>query len=102
MHVEDGQSASTETDEITSSIRNTLVEHGLNVQTIAIESTDISAEHPHVVQWRVDVAFLGEPILISPAFVVAMGNDISALGGVHANSIWQENEDLVIVSRVPA
>jgi len=102
VHVEDGQSASTETDEITSSIRNTLVEHGLNVQTIAIESTDISAEHPHVVQWRVDVTFLGEPILISPAFVVAMGNDISALGGVHANSIWQENEDLVIVSRVPA
>ena len=102
MHVEAGPDASTETAEVASSIRDTLVGHGLNVQTISIVPTSVATEPQSVVQWRVDVVFVGEPILISPAFVVAMGSGVAALGGVHANSLWQASEGLVVVSRVPA
>jgi len=92
---------STETAEITSSIGSTLMTHGLNVQTISIMPTSVATGYQQAVQWRIDVTFVGEPILISPSFVVAMGNGIAALGGAHANSIWAANEGLVATSRVP-
>ena len=64
-----------------------------------IMSTSIATGYQQTVEWRVDVTYLGEPILISPAFVVSMGNGIAALGGAHANSIWEANEGLVTLSR---
>lgn len=100
-HVEAEPDASTETAEITSSIGSTLMTHGLNVQTISATPTSIGTGYQQTIQWRVDVTFVGEPILISPAFVVAMGNAIADLGGPHANSIWENKEELVTVSRVP-
>lgn len=100
-HVEAEPDASTETAEITSSIGSTLMTHGLNVQTISATPTSIGTGYQQTIQWRVDVTFVGDPILISPAFVVAMGNTIADLGGPHANSIWENNEGLVTVSRVP-
>jgi hypothetical protein len=99
-HVEAEPDVSTETAEITSSIGSTLTTHGLNVETISILPTSVATGYQQTVQWRVDVTFVGDPILISPAFVVAMGNGIAALGGAHANSIWEANGGLVTVSRV--
>jgi hypothetical protein len=101
-HVQSEPAVSQETAEITSSIGNTLVTHGLNVKYIAAVSTSIATGYQQTIGWRVDVAFLGEPILISPAFVVSMGNGIAALGGAHANSIWEANGGLVTVSRTVA
>ena len=75
--------------------------HGLSVETISVMATSVATGYQQTVQWRVDLTFVGDPILISPAFVVAMGNGIAALGGAHANSIWAANEDLVVVSRTP-
>ena len=94
--------STTETEEITSSIGSTLMAHGLNVQSISLIYTGISTGYQQSVEWRVDVTYLGDPILISPAFVVSMGNGIAALGGVHANSIWEANQGLVTISRVVA
>ena len=94
--------ASTETAEITSSIRSTLTTHGLNVQSISISPMIVATGFQQSIVWRVDLTYVGTPILISPAFVVSMGNAIAALGGVHANSIWETHEDLVTVSHVAA
>ena len=87
---------------ITSSIGSTLMTHGLNVQTISVSPMVVATGFQQSIVWRVDLTFLGTPILISPAFVVSMGNAIAALGGAHANSIWEAHEDLVTVSRVAA
>jgi hypothetical protein len=94
--------ASTETAEVTSSIGSTLMTHGLNVQTISISPQVVTTGFQQSIVWRVDVTYVGTPILISPAFVVSMGNAISALGGAHANSIWETNEDLVTTSHAAA
>ncbi len=75
--------------------------HGLNVQTLSVTPTSVATGYQQTVQWRIDVTFVGDPILISPAFIVAMGNGIAALGGAHANSVWAANEGLVTTSRVP-
>lgn len=91
-----------ETAQVASSIKQTLVEHGLNVQTITIVPTSVATAPYTEVQWRVDVAFVGEPIVISHSFVVAMGIGVAALGGVHGNSLWQLSKGLVVVSRVLA
>ena len=101
-HVTAEPAASTETAEITSSIGSTLMEHGLNVQSISLMIIEVATGYQQTIRWRVDVTYLGAPIIISPAFIASMQTGIAALGGPHADSLWQYVEGLVTVSRAVA
>ena len=101
-HVTAEPAASTETAELTSSIGSTLTTHGLNMQTIAMSVVEVTTGYQQTIRWRVDVTYLGQPIVVSPAFIASMQEGIVALGGPHADSLWLSGDPLVTVSRVLA
>jgi len=63
---------------------------------------EVTTGYQQTIRWRVDVTYLGAPITISPAFIASMQEGIAALGGPHADSLWQSGEGLTTVSRVVA
>lgn len=101
-HVASEPQASTETADITSSIGSTLMDHGLNVQSIALTIVEFATGYQQTIRWRVDLTYLGAPIIISPAFIASMQAGIAALGGPHTDSLWQYGDALMTVSRAIA
>jgi hypothetical protein len=101
-HVTAEPAASAETAEVTSSIGSTLMTHGLNVQSISMTAVEVATGYQQTIRWRVDVTYLGAPILVSPAFIASMQEGIAALGGPHTDSLWQSGEGLTTVSHAPA
>ena len=76
--------------------------HGLDVQSISMRTVEVTTGYQQTIRWRVDVTYLGAPILMSPAFIASMQEGIAALGGPHADSLWQSSEGLTTVSHVAA
>jgi hypothetical protein len=69
---------------------------------VSMHTTSIESGFTPIVEWRVSVTYLGDGILIDPPFVASMSSTISALGGVHAQSLWISHGGLVTVSHAPA
>jgi hypothetical protein len=98
-HVTAEPAASQETEEITSSVGSSLIAHGLDVRTIAMAYAGITTGYQQSITWRVDLTYVGDPIPIDAMFIASMGSDIRALGGAHADSLWQaDGNELVTVS----
>ena len=96
-HVTAEPAAGAETAEITSSVGSTLIAHGLDMRTIQMTPT-ITTGYVQSIEWRIDLTYVGEPIAITAPFIASMGSDIAALGGPHADSLWQAGHDLVTLS----
>jgi hypothetical protein len=101
-HVTDATASSAETAQLEASVKSTLVAQGLNAQTVSMKAMQIVPGMVQTVEWRVDVAYLGDPIAIDAMFLVIMGSSIFGLGGVHANSLWKEHTGLTTISHAPA
>lgn len=97
-HVTAEPEASTETAAIKESIRNSLVAHGLQVETMDLAYAGITTGYQQSITWRVDLTYVGDPIPIDAMFIASMGSDIRALGGPHADSLWQAGDGLTTVS----
>ena len=98
-HVTAEPAAGQETEEITSSVGSSLIAHGLDVRTIAMAYAGITTGYQQSITWRVDLTYVGDPIPIDAMFIASMGSDIHALGGPHADSLWQaDGEELVALS----
>ena len=93
--------AATETAQIEARVKSALITDGLNVQTVSMTPT-IDPGFQQTINWRVDLTYLGDPIVIDSMVVAAIGGQIMGLGGVHLNSLWQEHGGLVTVSHEPA
>jgi len=103
LHVTGEPAFTTETAELEASVLATLSAHGLNAQTVSMSVTDIGTGMQQTIQWRVEVAYLGDPIAIDAMFVVSMGQGIASLADpVHLNSFWLPLEGLTTVSHIPA
>ena len=100
-HVTGEPAASTETSEVEADVKTTLIGQGLNAQTVSMTPSQITTGMIQVVEWRVDVTYLGDPIAIDSMFLVVMGSSIMGLGGVHLNSLWKEHTGLTTVSYAP-
>ena len=56
-------------------------------------ATQINTGMVQVIEWRVELTYLGDPIAVDNNVVAAIGSSIMALGAAHQNSLWRENAD---------
>ena len=100
----DGEpAASTETAQIEASMKSTLVAQGLDVQTLTMTPMSVTpSQEDEIIDWRVDLTYLGDPIVIDAAVVMDIGSNLTGMLGPHLNSIWKEHGGLVTVSHEPA
>ncbi len=102
-HVTGEPAFTDETADLEASVLATLTTHGLNAQTVAMKVVDVGTGMQQTIHWRVDVAYLGDPIAIDAMFVVSMGQGIAGLADpVHRNSMWLTDQALTTVSHIPA
>ena len=97
-HIVGEPAFTTETTDIETSIKSTLLLQSLNVQTVAMSVVQIVSGTVQTIEWRVDVTYLGVPITID---FFPIGSHLVNLGGVHQNSIWREHQGLTTVSHAP-
>ena len=103
-HVTGEPAASIETSELEADVQSTLILQGLNAQTVSMTATQINTGMVQVIEWRVELTYLGDPIAVDNNVVAAIGSSIMALGAAHQNSLWRENADhtgLTTVSHAP-
>jgi len=100
-HANSEPEVTVETTEIRESVRNSLVTHGLDVRSMNIAYAGITTGYQQSITWRVDVTYTGDPIPIDAMFIASMGSDIRAMGGAHADSLWQADSGLTDVSHEP-
>ena len=82
-------------------MKATLIANGLAATTVSMSVINlVTGMHPEI-EWRVDVLYVGDPIVIDAQFIVAMSTNINTMGGVHQNSLWIGNSGLVTKSHVP-
>ena len=93
--------AAVETAQLEASVKATLIANGLTALTVSMSIVNVvTGMHPDV-EWRVDVLYVGDPIVIDSQFIVAMATNINGMGGVHQNSLWVGHSGLVTKSHVP-
>ena len=95
--------ATIEREQIEASMKSTLVAQGLDVQTLTMTPMSVTPHHEdEIIDWRVDVTYLGDPIVIDAAVVMNIGINLTGMLGPHLNSVWKEHSGLVTVSHEPA
>ena len=102
-HVVSEPAFTDETEEVRQEVESTLMNYGVNTSSVAMIVSSLSGDVYVTIQWRVDVAYVGDwmPTEQFSSFIVSLDANVRALPTLaHSNSIWTQDDPLTVINVV--